>query len=140
MYPPHIIALGSIYVAGLLLSFEQPPSPQRHGGPSSADVAKELNSSSSWEKRYRTNAGDLEGWLVRIVILIIHDVTDDNFCPQTLHIPSLTSLFNSPKTRLPTLLQVLPHRPRLTFLQEIDIFHSNNCSIPISLISLSGSR
>ena len=73
MYLPHTIALGSIYVTGLLLSFEQPPSPQRHGGPSSVDIAKELNSPSSWEKQYHTNAEDLEGLFIWIVILIIHN-------------------------------------------------------------------
>lgn len=61
IYPPHTIALGSIYVAGLLLSFEQPPSPQMHDEPSSAEIARKLNSPSSWEKQYHTQAGDLEG-------------------------------------------------------------------------------
>ena len=77
IYPPHTIALGSIYVAGLLLSFEQPPSPQMHGGPSSAEIAQKLNSPSSWEKQYHTQAGDLEG--LRFVILIVK-ISHDDFC------------------------------------------------------------
>lgn len=67
MYPPHTIALGSIYVAGLLLSFEQPPSPQKNGEPSSAEIARKLNSLSGWQEQYHTQAGDLEG--LRFVIL-----------------------------------------------------------------------
>ena len=57
MYPPHSIALGSIYVASLLLSFEQPP----EGETSSADLASMLNQHTEWEDKYKTKAQDLDG-------------------------------------------------------------------------------
>ena len=61
MYPPHSIALGSIYVASLLLSFEQPPVPLREGETSSADLASMLNQHTEWEDKYKTKAQDLDG-------------------------------------------------------------------------------
>jgi len=90
MYPPHTIALGSIYVAGLLLSFEQPPSPQRHGEPISADIARKLNSPSSWERRYHTKAGDLEDFAHTILDLLIQYTQNPsaNTSPSTPSSPS----------------------------------------------------
>jgi len=61
VYPPHSIALGSLYTASLLLSFEQQASPTREGESSSGDLAKQLNSHSKWEEQYHTRAEDLEG-------------------------------------------------------------------------------
>ena len=61
MYPPHSIALGSIYVASLLLSFEQPLVPLREGETSSADLTSMLNQHTEWEDKYKTKAQDLDG-------------------------------------------------------------------------------
>ena len=61
MYPPHSIALGSICIASLLLSFEQPPVPFREGETSNADLASMLNQHTEWEDKYETKAQDLDG-------------------------------------------------------------------------------
>jgi CTD kinase subunit beta len=57
------MALGSIYVASLLLSFEQPPSSSRDGEISDSDLAEKLTTDTSWdwENIYHTKPADLEG-------------------------------------------------------------------------------
>jgi len=51
----------SIYVASLLLSFEQPPLLVREGEASSSDLASLLNQHAEWEDKYKTKAQDLAG-------------------------------------------------------------------------------
>ena len=61
------MALGSIYVASLLLSFEQPPSPPpRDGEISNNDLAEKLTTDTSWdwENIYHTKPADLEGTIL----------------------------------------------------------------------------
>jgi hypothetical protein len=60
-YPPHTIALGSIYVAALLSSFEQPASPSREGFRTSEDIASTLRKRGGWEKKFQSQVEDLEG-------------------------------------------------------------------------------
>jgi len=55
------VALGSLYVAALLSSFEQPTSPQRSGHQSSHDIAAILSESGRWEKELQAQVEDLEG-------------------------------------------------------------------------------
>jgi CTD kinase subunit beta len=57
------MALGSIYVASLLLSFEQPTSPIHDKEISSNDLAEKLTTDTSWdwENIYHTKPADLEG-------------------------------------------------------------------------------
>jgi len=66
IYPPHSMALGSIYVASLLLSFEQPPFPPRDGEISNNDLAEKLTTDTSWdwENIYHTKPADLEGTIL----------------------------------------------------------------------------
>jgi CTD kinase subunit beta len=61
-YPPHVVALGSIYVASLLSSFEQPPSPEQSGYRSSHEIAATL-SEGQWEQDFQSQVEDLEGIL-----------------------------------------------------------------------------
>lgn len=62
-YPPHAIALGSIYVAALLSSFEQPTQPARPGFRGDNDIAAMLSKHGEWEKKYQVQVEDLEGTL-----------------------------------------------------------------------------
>jgi CTD kinase subunit beta len=57
------VALGSIFVSALLLSFEQPPSPSRENETPAGEIAKMLNTDSKegWEARYHAKPEDLEG-------------------------------------------------------------------------------
>jgi CTD kinase subunit beta len=61
MYPPHSIALGSIYLSSLLLSFEQPSPPTREGETGPAELASLLNQHLNWETKFKTKAEDLDG-------------------------------------------------------------------------------
>ncbi|KAF8158076.1 cyclin-like protein [Crassisporium funariophilum] len=90
IYPPHSIALGSLYVAGLLLSFEQPPSPRRNGEQSSDDIAKKLNTHLSWEEHYHTKTEDLEDFAHTILDLLIQYTQNPsaNTSPNTPSSPS----------------------------------------------------
>ena len=60
-YPPHVVALGSLYVAALLSSFEQPASPERPGYKASYEVAAVLSTSGPWETLFQAHVEDLEG-------------------------------------------------------------------------------
>lgn len=64
-YPPHVVALASIYTAALLVSFEQPPPPPQVHGTSSFRTAHELvemlGQSGPWETRFHTWTEDIDG-------------------------------------------------------------------------------
>lgn len=60
-YPPHTIALGSLYVAALLSSFELPPEQETPGQRTSAELARMLNRHGDWEEKFQSQAEDLEG-------------------------------------------------------------------------------
>lgn len=61
MYPPHSIALGSIYLSSLLLSFEQTSPPTRESEIGPAELANLLNQHLNWETKFKTKAEDLDG-------------------------------------------------------------------------------
>ena len=61
-FPPHTIALACIYLAALLLSFEQPPlmegiSEER----TNEEMVQLLGDHGDWEERYKACVEDLEG-------------------------------------------------------------------------------
>jgi len=60
-YPPHTIALGSLYVAALLSSFDQPPSAGNAGFRSPHEVGEILKKHGDWEKKFKSQVEDLEG-------------------------------------------------------------------------------
>jgi CTD kinase subunit beta len=60
-YPPHVVAIGSLYVASLLSSFEQPTSPQRPGHRSSHEIAAILSNGGPWERDFQAKVEDLDG-------------------------------------------------------------------------------
>ena len=65
-YPPHVVALGSLYVAALLSSFEQPMSPDRSGCKASHEIAATLSTSGKWETLFQAHVEDLEGMFSRL--------------------------------------------------------------------------
>lgn len=63
-YPPHTVALGSIYVAALLATIDHPDSPESSPDPSSRIIAKTLGQHGEWERKYQAQVEDLEGELI----------------------------------------------------------------------------
>ncbi|TRM64209.1 cyclin-like protein [Schizophyllum amplum] len=59
-YPPHTVALGSIYVAALLSSFEQPHEEEHPDTTSSHDIAQMLHEHGAWEASFQCQVDDLE--------------------------------------------------------------------------------
>jgi CTD kinase subunit beta len=59
-YPSHSLALGGLYVACFLTSFEQPPSddPEKTVA---IEITQQLKRRGDWERKYRTQVEDLEG-------------------------------------------------------------------------------
>lgn len=61
-YPPHVIALASIYLAALLSSFEQPPPDGSTSDEcTSHEITALLKRHGRWEKSYKACVEDLEG-------------------------------------------------------------------------------
>lgn len=60
-YPPNTIAMGSIYVAALLASFEHPPEKPEQGCCPASQIAETLGTHGSWERKFQVQAEDLEG-------------------------------------------------------------------------------
>lgn len=60
-YPPNTIAMGSIYVAALLASFEHPPEQPEQGCCPASQIAETLGTHGSWERKFQVQAEDLEG-------------------------------------------------------------------------------
>ncbi|KAG6890592.1 hypothetical protein C0995_006568 [Termitomyces sp. Mi166 len=59
-YPPHTLALGSIYVAALLSSFEQPIPPAEQGFLAPHELASYLRKHDQWENQFQSQVEDLE--------------------------------------------------------------------------------
>jgi CTD kinase subunit beta len=60
-YPPHTIALGSLYVAALLSSFELPQEEEEEGTRTAHEIAETLGNTGDWEPRFLSHVEDLEG-------------------------------------------------------------------------------
>jgi len=89
MYPPHSIALGSIYLSSLLLSFEQPPLPTKEGETSPAEMVSMLNQHSNWESKFKTKAEDLDDIAHTFLdLLITYTQSSSNTSPSTPSSPS----------------------------------------------------
>ncbi|KAF8631401.1 hypothetical protein AX15_002409 [Amanita polypyramis BW_CC] len=97
-YPPHTIALGSIYVAALLSSFELPvPPPEEvpEGCRAPHDIALLLGNRGDWEKKYQAQVEDLED-IAHTVLDLLIQVSQN---PSANTSPSTPS---SPSPHLPT--------------------------------------
>lgn len=60
-FPPHIVALGSIYVAALVSSFEQSAVPSIPGSVNGHEMVALLSQSGPWETKFQAQVSDLEG-------------------------------------------------------------------------------
>ncbi|KAF9013220.1 cyclin-like protein [Cyathus striatus] len=89
-YPPHTIALGSIHVAALLSSFEQPPATEEPPLKSAHDIATMLNRKGDWEKKYQSQVEDLEDIAHQIIDLLIQNIQSPsaNTSPSTPSSPA----------------------------------------------------
>ncbi|THV03914.1 cyclin-like protein [Dendrothele bispora CBS 962.96] len=98
-YPPHALALGSLYVAALLLSFEQPEGEEQRRGLS---LASQLGQRGAWEDRFRSALEELEAIAHLIVDILIAGTQSPsaNTSPST---PQSPSPHPSPRER------TLPH-------------------------------
>ncbi|KAL1667449.1 cyclin-like protein [Schizophyllum commune] len=68
-YPPHTVAMGSIYVAALLSSFEQTQEDDS-GATSSHDIAQMLHEHGAWEASFQCQVDDLEAIAHALIDLI----------------------------------------------------------------------
>ncbi|KAK7056895.1 RNA polymerase II C-terminal domain kinase beta subunit [Paramarasmius palmivorus] len=97
-YPPHTVALGSLYVAALLSSFESDPnSPEARNG---HEIAQLLRQNGSWEKKFQSHVEDIEGASIAhtIVDLLTQGAQNPstNTSPRT---PSSPSPHPSPRNQ-----------------------------------------
>ncbi|KAL1727158.1 cyclin-like protein [Schizophyllum commune] len=69
-YPPHTVAMGSIYVAALLSSFEQAQDDDSAGVTSSHDIAQMLHEHGAWEASFQCQVDDLEAIAHALIDLI----------------------------------------------------------------------
>ncbi|KAK7469326.1 RNA polymerase II C-terminal domain kinase beta subunit [Stygiomarasmius scandens] len=86
-YPPHTLALGSLYVAALLISFEQPESEEQSRG---LKLASELGQQGAWEQRFQSALEELEAIAHLIVDILIAGTQNPsaNTSPSTPQSPS----------------------------------------------------
>ncbi|KAF8895340.1 cyclin-like protein [Infundibulicybe gibba] len=89
-YPPHTIALGCIYVASLLLSFEQPPETLASPLRPSKEIAQQLGTNGKWESDFQSQVEDLEDIAHTILDLLIQASQNPsaNTSPSTPSSPS----------------------------------------------------
>ncbi|KAI0070261.1 cyclin-like protein [Panus rudis PR-1116 ss-1] len=97
-YPPHIVALGCIYLAALLASFEQGSSPARNGYNNSHQIAATLGKPGDWEKQFQADVHDLEEIAHAIIDLLIQASQNPlaNTSPSTPSSPHPSRLSSHP--------------------------------------------
>lgn len=62
LFPPHVIAVASLYLAAKLDCFDGSPAPIGEEDVTSQELVDLLEAHGSWEQRFHTNIVDLEGW------------------------------------------------------------------------------
>jgi len=89
-YPPHIVALGSLYVAALLSSFEQPTSSERPECHTSHEIVTTLSKRGQWERKFQAQVEDLDEIAHAIIDLLIQVAQNPstNTSPRTPASPS----------------------------------------------------
>ncbi|PAV16818.1 cyclin [Pyrrhoderma noxium] len=88
-YPPHVVAMGCIYLAALLKSFERPPE-RPSTFRSSHELVSLLTQSREWESKYRVCIEDLEEICHLLLDLLIYAAqnTSTTTSPSTPSSPS----------------------------------------------------
>ncbi|KAF9565752.1 hypothetical protein CPC08DRAFT_629403 [Agrocybe pediades] len=93
IYPPHTLAVGCIYVAALLLSYDKPEGPEKDadGNWSESVIARRLSThSGDWQREYRTKVSDCEDIAHTVLDLFIQftQIQSTNASPSTPSSPS----------------------------------------------------
>jgi CTD kinase subunit beta len=60
-YPPHVVAIASLYLAALLSTFEQSETQAPPGCRSNREIVATLGDHGPWEEKFRAQVDDLEG-------------------------------------------------------------------------------
>ncbi|KDQ62447.1 hypothetical protein JAAARDRAFT_66179 [Jaapia argillacea MUCL 33604] len=114
-YPPHEVAIGCLYLAALLSSFEQGASPERKGYSSSHEIANILSHHGDWERKFRAHVEDIEEIAHATIDLLIQACQNPsaNTSPST---PQSPSPHPSPRNQhlsssVPAAGQPIPYRP-----------------------------
>ncbi|THH27570.1 hypothetical protein EUX98_g6613 [Antrodiella citrinella] len=102
-YPPHIIALASVYLAALLTSFEQGPIPVPSGFCTSHEIAEILGKPGDWERKFRCHVQDLQDIAHPIIDLFIQAAQNPHAStsPTTPSSPHPTARPNASTAPLP---------------------------------------
>ncbi|KAI0714023.1 cyclin-like protein [Cerioporus squamosus] len=90
-YPPHVVALGCLYLAALLSSFERGTTPEQPGHNSAHQIAATLSKSGEWGRQFQAHIGDIEEIAHEVIDLLIsaaQTATTANTSPQTPSSPS----------------------------------------------------
>ncbi|KAJ7095790.1 cyclin-like protein [Mycena belliarum] len=109
-YPPHIVALAGLYVAALLLSFEQPITQEDSGTHTAHEIAQLLGTNGDWERKFQAQVDDLEGIAHLVIDLLIQGAQSQtlNTSPRT---PSSPSPHPSPRVPHPLVEPQIPATP-----------------------------
>lgn len=103
-YPPHVVALGCLYLAALLSSFERGNSPERPGHSTAHQIATTLSQSGDWGRQFQANIADIEEIAHAVIDLLISAAQSPNAntSPQTPSSPSphLARSSNAPSTSI----------------------------------------
>jgi len=116
-YPPHVVALGGLYVAALLSSFEQPMAAERPGYKTSHQIAAILSRRGEWEQKFQAQVEDLEVIAHAVIDLLIQFAENHsaNTSPRT---PSSPTAHPSPRISHPS--SALPHAQSLAVPYKAD--------------------
>jgi CTD kinase subunit beta len=74
-YPPHAIALASIYLAGLLATFEVVAPALSDEMVKTKAIVDLLSARGEWEDKYLVKVDDLEGKLKVCAVILTHTVS-----------------------------------------------------------------
>jgi len=116
IYPPHSVALGCLYLAALLMTFEQTPPPPSQTFQQQAMTPLQLISllarGGEWEDQFNIDADHLERKLI-VQQALANEHADSSVLLQKSHTKSSTSSCKSPKTlRQQHPQRTLPQAPR----------------------------
>lgn len=145
-YPPHVVALGCLYLAALLSSFERGTSPGSPGHSAAHQIAATLSKSGDWGRQFQAHIEDIEEIAHAVTDLLISaaQTPNTNTSPQTPSSPSphLSRSSNAPSTtihvpykadqliRLKIVMRETEHPPRsrvsATYGADIEFDRSNS--------------
>ncbi|KAI0320548.1 cyclin-like protein [Amylostereum chailletii] len=81
-YPPHVVAVASMYLAALLSSFEHGEKEVPEGFRSDHEISAMLKTHGAWERKFQVQIEDLEG-TAALVRLLVLSPTDGLFTPSS---------------------------------------------------------